>query len=165
MNITYQHNTVTALNITGNETNPHLRPFIMGSLLDRLKCPSLWTSVDGMSRSSSIFSCDMIPWLFIVIVFVHMPQKARRLQSYIVETDESDQCLSLLCAFCSLFRKTGVCVVVVKGQCRSRSISKEMIRGFLQTNILLVRPAPSIFPENSPLLVQTCRSSGWLAAS
>jgi len=76
MNIKYQHKTVNALNTTRNAINPHLRPFIMGSLLDRLKWPSLWTSVDGISRSSSIFSCDMVPWLFIVIVLVLMPQKS-----------------------------------------------------------------------------------------
>lgn len=50
-----------------NAINVHLRPFIIGSLLDRLKFPSLWRD-DG--RSSSIFSCDIIPGLFIVVVII-----------------------------------------------------------------------------------------------
>lgn len=44
-----------------------LKPFIMGALLDRLKCPSVWTNEDGISRSSSIFSCGRTPELFILL--------------------------------------------------------------------------------------------------
>lgn len=44
----------------------NLKPFIMGALLDLLRCPSLWTSDDGISRSSSIFSWGITPELFMV---------------------------------------------------------------------------------------------------
>lgn len=44
----------------------NLRPLIMGALLDLLKCPSLWTNEDGISRSSSIFSWGNTPELFIL---------------------------------------------------------------------------------------------------
>lgn len=48
----------------------NLRPFIMGALLDLLKCPSVWTNEDGISRSRSIFSCCKTPGLFIVLANV-----------------------------------------------------------------------------------------------
>lgn len=45
----------------------NLKPFIMGALFDLLRCPSLWTSEDGISRSSSIFSWGITPELFMVL--------------------------------------------------------------------------------------------------
>lgn len=49
----------------------NLNPFIMGALLDLLKCPpSLCTNEDGISRSSSIFSWGNTPELFMLLNFI-----------------------------------------------------------------------------------------------